>query len=424
MRSLLSLMGLTVAIAGMVGLFAVKQGLEQSVDKTFQLIPGLTVMQPGAPVPLFSKLPVKWAGEIAEIEGVSVVNTQIIQRANLIEGKMSISPPTLLFGTDIKTRLQLKRGVYRESMKEGRFLRESDRGTGNAVVSWQIARRLNKKLGDDLAIDGATLKIVGIYHTGMMLIDVAVVLDLEKVREMTRFDPNSVSSFYLEKTDDDSDYESLKTAIENHFRGRHLTDSPTSLQTGIPLMDALLSAANQPSSSESASSAEKAESSRGETQGGDSAEGPLPIEVRSGNDWGEKLTEFSKDLDIFLLIMTSIGLTVAVLNIINTMLMSVTERIVEFGILKANGWSRRDVLKLITYESAIVGIIGGMLGAFCGWVATQGINSAWPDRIHLFASPGLLVFSVAFSTFVGCLGGLYPAVWAMRMMPMDAIRRG
>lgn len=106
------------------------------------------------------------------------------------------------------------------------------------------------------------------------------------------------------------------------------------------------------------------------------------------------------------------------------MLMSVTERFIEFGILKANGWTNRNVLLLITYESALLGIIGGLLGAGLGWVATGIVNANWPDQIHLYASPRLLVFSVLFSTVLGTLGGLYPAIWASRMMPMDAIRRG
>jgi putative ABC transport system permease protein len=150
----------------------------------------------------------------------------------------------------------------------------------------------------------------------------------------------------------------------------------------------------------------------------------LPIEVRSPTDWASRFEDFSADLDLFLAIMSGIGVTIAVLSIVNTMLMSVTERIIEFGILKANGWSRYDVLRLITSESAVLGFFGGIFGCLVGWIATRGINSIWPDRIYLVATPGLLLFGLVFSTVLGILGGVYPAVWAMRMMPMDAIRRG
>jgi len=82
------------------------------------------------------------------------------------------------------------------------------------------------------------------------------------------------------------------------------------------------------------------------------------------------------------------------------------------------------VLRLIAFESAILGVAGGFLGGFFGWVATHAVNANWPTRIHLYASPQLLAASVCFSTILGILGGLYPALRAARMMPMDAIRRG
>ena len=122
--------------------------------------------------------------------------------------------------------------------------------------------------------------------------------------------------------------------------------------------------------------------------------------------------------------MTSIGVLIAILSIINTMLMSVTERIIDFGILKANGWSRRDVMMLITCESAVLGIAGGVLGCLLGLAGTEFVNNTWPDRLQLYASPQLLLFSLGFSTVLGILGGLYPATWAMRLSPMEAIRRG
>ena len=65
-----------------------------------------------------------------------------------------------------------------------------------------------------------------------------------------------------------------------------------------------------------------------------------------------------------------------------------------------------------------------MLGATIGWAATLALNASFPERLHLYASPGLLTFAITFSTVLGIAAGLYPAFWAMRMMPMDAIRRG
>ena len=58
-------------------------------------------------------------------------------------------------------------------------------------------------------------------------------------------------------------------------------------------------------------------------------------------------------LDLFLLMTVSLALLVGVVGIINTMLMSTTERFVEFGVLRTNGWSRANVLSLVTIESGL-----------------------------------------------------------------------
>ena len=426
-RSLLSLMGLTVAIAGMVGLFGVKGGLEKAVDDTFRLIPGITVMQPGAPVPLFSKLPAKWGDELREIDGVGVVNPQILSRANLVDGKMSFSPPRLLMGIDLPSRMALKRDVYREKLVAGRFLRQSDAGTSNAVISATIARQINKGVGDEIVVDGRTLTIVGLYQTNLPLLDVLIILDIQAVRSMARYEPTSVSAFYLEKSDPGVDDDDVKQRIRRRFRDRNVgywrpaSAATAGLRTGNLLVDAVLWLTRQfqPLLRILGINRENASPRREGT-----ASGVSPIEVRTADDWAARLQDFSADLDIFLGIMTGIGVTIAVLSIINTMLMSVTERIIEFGILKANGWSRRDVLRLITLESGLIGVGGGLFGAAFGWIATQALNSYWPDKVMLYAGPQLLGFSVAFAIVMGTLGGLYPAIWAMRMMPMDAIRRG
>ena len=54
--------------------------------------------------------------------GVGIVSPEIWTRANVIDGKMIVSPPRFLFGTDMPTRLALKHGIYRKDMVAGRFL--------------------------------------------------------------------------------------------------------------------------------------------------------------------------------------------------------------------------------------------------------------------------------------------------------------
>lgn len=443
MRSVLSLLGLTVAIVGMVGLFSVAEGIDAMVHNTFKTIPGLAVLQPGAPIPLFSRLPRSWGDEMAKMEGVHEVNAEIWSRAHIIEGQPVFSPPRFLFGTDIPSRLRMNFAVYREHIIKGRFLALEDIGTYRTVISKVIAEEFHKEVGDTFHVDGQDLEIVGIYHCGSLLLDVAIILDIGQVRPLARMDGQFVSAFYIEPQPN-VDREKLGDQLEAHFRGRNvpLSGSPLAMLSaldaatspgGLPNLGTLLeNLLPKPKGEASAPRKEttpppaKVKSSKtpAKKKSANPRKPESGVEVRGSEDWAQEFQRFSADLDIFLLVLTSIGVTIAVLSIVNTMLMSVTERFIEFGILKANGWTNLNVLLLIAFESALLGLSGGLLGSTVGWIATLFINAYWPDRIHLHASPQLLVFGVLFSTALGILGGLYPAIWASRMMPMDAIRRG
>ena len=427
-RSVLALLGLTVAIAGMVGLFSIATGIDDTVGKTFSRIPGLAAMQPGAPIPLFSRLPAGWADEIAEIPGIRTARREVWARAQLVEGKPTFTPPRFLFGTDIDATLKLKQAVYRDDMISGRFLEHDDIDTLNCVVSRTHADTFHKKTGDRLRVDGFDLTIVGIYHCGSLLLDVAIVLDQKSVRKIGKLEEGLVSSVYIEP-DGTVSKSQLATDICHHFRGRKASDWRTNALAAFPeagAINMLNAAARLLQGTGAPAAQEPAESGPPAPDNGTDDSSPVEesIEVRSAQDWGDKIAELSSDLDIFLYLMTGIGVVIALLSILNTMLMSVAERLIEFGILKANGWSAWDVMRLITWESSLLGLSGGISGCAAGWVAVQVVNAIYPTKLHLFASPGLLLFSLMFSTVLGMLGGLYPAIWALRMSPMDAIRRG
>ena len=436
-RSVLSLLGLTVAIAGMVGLFSVAEGLQHLLSDTFGRIPGLVAVQPGAPIPLFSRLPAAWKGELEKVDGVDVVTAEVWQRVNVINGDVVLTPPRFLFGADIPSRLKLKRAVYQSEIKSGRFLRLEDQGTFNTVISQQIADQFGVKVGDSLKVNGHSLEIVGIYHCGSLLLDVAIILDIDVVRQMTRFGQNSVCAFYIEQSPG-IEADVLAAEIRERFRGFEVEAwDADSLQSelGGGMLPGLISRIGKSLLSPGGDAnkpkvvATEEPGANGQSQPVDDTDlmkvdDQAPIEVRSAVEWASRFERMSDDLNVILTILTSIGVIIAVLSIVNTMLMSVSERMIEFGILKANGWSRGEVMRLISIESAIIGILGGVLGALFGWIGTQVVNAAWPMRAQLYASPGLLVFAVIFSILLGLLGGLYPAIRAMRMSPMQALRRG
>ena len=243
-----------------------------------------------------------------------------------------------------------------------------------------------------------------------MLIDVTIMTDQETMRRMSRFDEATVSDFYAEVAEG-ADEDVVKDAIEERFRGRTLQRnlrSPGLQSDGVVgFLELLIAWLTLPAEEEP--TADAADVS--------------PVEVSSSEDWSAKADSFTGDLDLFLSMLSTVGVVIAVLSVINTMLMSVAERTTEFGVLRANGWSRSQIVRLIAIESSAIGVLGGLIGAGVGWAAVQVVNNTLEQKAHLYASPGLLVFAVAFSAMLGLVGGMYPAWRAARLSPIDAIRR-
>jgi putative ABC transport system permease protein len=132
----------------------------------------------------------------------------------------------------------------------------------------------------------------------------------------------------------------------------------------------------------------------------------------------------------------AIALLVAAIGIANTMAMSILERTREIGLMKAVGATNRDVLAIFLGEASGIGFIGGLGGVLIGWLAGQGINviaivylanqagqqGGAPPSVAVYTPLWLPVFALVFSTLIGMLSGLYPALRAATMIPVLALK--
>jgi len=119
-----------------------------------------------------------------------------------------------------------------------------------------------------------------------------------------------------------------------------------------------------------------------------------------------------------------LAIIVGVLGVMNTMLMTVFERTHEIGILLAVGWKRRRIVCMVLYESALLGLFGGLIGVALGYLAvwvlehTTGIRGLLEPDL----SPKLLLTAVAIAVAVGVMSGMYPGWRSSRLSPCLALQ--
>ncbi len=125
-------------------------------------------------------------------------------------------------------------------------------------------------------------------------------------------------------------------------------------------------------------------------------------------------------ITLFLGVVAGISLLVGGIGIMNIMLVSVTERTREIGIRKSLGALRRTILTQFLIESLILSLIGGIIGIILGWlIAFAGGRAIDVDSVVDLSS---ILLAVGFSVGVGVIFGIYPAWRAAQLRPIDALR--
>ncbi|RZA24957.1 MAG: ATP-binding cassette domain-containing protein [Proteobacteria bacterium] len=143
-------------------------------------------------------------------------------------------------------------------------------------------------------------------------------------------------------------------------------------------------------------------------------------QVRNMAEIQEALSSSTKIMSLLLSAIASISLLVGGIGIMNIMLVSVTERTREIGLRKAVGATRGDILIQFLVESIVVSLLGGICGLALAWVITMSLTyyANWPAEISLSS----VILSIAFSSGVGMVFGIYPAKKASQLHPIDALR--
>jgi ABC-type antimicrobial peptide transport system permease subunit len=233
-----------------------------------------------------------------------------------------------------------------------------------AIIGAAAARNLKLRVGQTLKIYNTSFRLVGVYETGVPYEDGGVVITLADAQAVFK-KPRQVSFYGLKL--------------------RRLEDADRVIQRIQQLYpEAFVARA-----------AEFAETSQ-------------DIQTMRALTWA----------------LSSVAIIVGGIGVLNTMTMSVFERTREIGVLRALGWRRRRVVRMVLQEALLLSLAGGAAGLAFGVGLTQAL-ALLPAAGSLVAAsyrPALMIQALAVALVLGAVGGLYPAWRAAGLSPLEALR--
>ncbi len=152
--------------------------------------------------------------------------------------------------------------------------------------------------------------------------------------------------------------------------------------------------------------------------------GVAGVATMTGKDFDQQIGSATSMLNSILVGIALISLAVGGLSVVNTMAMSIAERTREIGIKRAIGGSRIRIVREFVIEAGLIGMLGGAIGLALGALVVVVANeSGRSSGTVLFElTLGTAVTAILFSTILGAVAGLVPAVHAARLDPVTALR--
>lgn len=232
------------------------------------------------------------------------------------------------------------------------------------LLGRQAAERLHRKVGDLLYVGQVPFRVVGLYETGSNFEDVAAVVALEDAQTLT-LQPRRLTFLYVKLRD---------PGMADAFRARMARRFPD-----------------------------------------------LSVITTAGFADQEYMVRV---VDAMAMAVAGLAIVIGGVGMTNTLFMSVFERTTEIGVLRALGWRRRRVVSLVLQESLALSMLGGLAGIVLGVAAALlarragGWIGAWGNQF----SPEIFLRALVTVGTLGLVGGAYPAWWASRLQPVEAMR--
>ena len=386
LRSWLTMIGIFIGIAAVVGLISLGQGLQTAINQQFEelgkntiIIQSKTLGPPGSATSEKLILTTKDLDTIKNVRGVAGAVGVLIKTSLLefkgeteIELAIGIAPEDISFFSEMQSF----------KIIEGRDLKKGD--GFKAIVGYNnaIDGKIWKKgveVGSTITIENSEFKIVGILDkTGNPFNDAAIYVPKETLKEI------------LNIKNEESE---IDVRTQEGFNPSDVADAIT----------------------------RKLRQARGEKKDQET------FSVQTSEQLLATFTNIFGIVQAVLVGIAAISLVVGGIGMMNTMYTSVLERTKEIGTMKAVGAKNSDILYIFLFESGLLGLVGGAIGVGLGVALGKSVEYIaktvlGTNLLQASISLSLIIGALTFSFLIGTLSGILPAMQAARLKPADALR--
>ena len=375
LRSWLTIIGIIIGVAAIIGLITVSSGLENAITDQFDKIGTnrLFVMpKSGNILSLGQDLTTDDVRIIERMSEFKWVSPYLIENVNIEFQKETHYKQVTANPVD---RIEERWKDIDFNVQEGRLWFPEDKYA--VVVGVKFAKDMfdkKVKVNDHVLINGQKFKVIGIFNEfGDPESDNMVHMPIDTAREL--FNKEKEVSLIELVVKDGVDLEKTAAKVSRNLK---------------------------------------------------SARGNENFEVKTPQQLLEQLNVLLSIVKIIFISIAAISLVVGGIGIMNSMFTSVLERRREIGIMKAIGATNKQIMMIFLVESAMFGLIGGVIGVSLGSLGAFLVKLVASivgfELIKISLNLGLIFFSLGFAVGIGMLSGFIPAYQAAKLKPVEALR--